>query len=70
VRLRVRRSRRRRAADVSAIASAAAIALLPSLLGRRTAVLGLLAPFLAAVGYAIYRENLKSDEDKPEEPED
>lgn len=66
-RMRVRRAERRRASDVRALASTAAIVLLPSLLARKGTAIGLLAPLLAAVGYAIYRENRGSKDDEDDE---
>lgn len=68
LRVRRRRAERRRAADVRALAGTAAFVLLPTLLARKGAAIGILAPLAAAVGYAIYRENRGpggNDEDAP-----
>ncbi|TPN78648.1 hypothetical protein FJ987_20130 [Mesorhizobium sp. CU2] len=58
--LRARKRARRRNADMTAVGVTAALALLPAL-ARSKGGLGILAaPALAAVAYAIYRENVKS----------
>jgi hypothetical protein len=53
--VRARRTARRRRTEITAVASAAAIATLPALLGKGRGMV-LLAPALAAIGYAIWRE--------------
>lgn len=70
MRLRMRRARRRREGDLRRLASTAAIMILPSLLSRRGAAAGLLVPLLAAVGYAIYRENSGPGDDEPDDEAD
>ncbi|MDN2565401.1 hypothetical protein N1F89_04140 [Aquibium sp. A9E412] len=54
---------RRRATDARALAGTAAVALLPSLLARRSGMLALLAPIVALGAYAVYRENMEPDGD-------
>jgi undecaprenyl pyrophosphate phosphatase UppP len=61
---RVRRVAERRKADLAALGIAAAAATLPGLLRSRAGLGALLAPALAVVGYAIYRENTRSDPDR------
>ena len=56
---RARRVAQRRNEEVKAVASAAAIALLPTLLASRTGSIALLAPVLGLLGYAVYRENTR-----------
>lgn len=56
-RVRAKRIARRRQTEVKAVASAAALAILPTLLASRGRALFLLAPALAALGYGIYQEN-------------
>jgi len=52
-----RRAEEARAAQVQAIAGAAAFAILPALLKGRGGLLSLLAPVAAMVAYAIFKEN-------------
>ncbi|MDS1136617.1 hypothetical protein [Nitratireductor indicus] len=60
-----RRARRRRVSDAGLLAGTAALTLLPSLLARSGKIGGIALPIVAAVGYAIYRENARrSDEDE------
>lgn len=54
-----RRARRRRVSDAGLLAGTAALTLLPSLLARSGKIGGIALPILAAVGYAIYRENTR-----------
>lgn len=59
-RLREKREARRRKAELSSMAIATALALLPALpaLATRKGVIGaLVTPLVAAVGYQIYKEN-------------
>lgn len=63
-RVRTRRAEERRRADMRAVAGAAAVALLPLLLKRRGGLaLGLGLPLLAALGYAVFRENAAPDDE-------
>jgi undecaprenyl pyrophosphate phosphatase UppP len=57
----------RRKSDLTAMGIAAAIAAVPTLARSRVGLGALLAPALAVVAYAIYRENAKSDPD-PDKP--
>jgi hypothetical protein len=59
----VRRGQSRHTLDMAKIAGAAAMTGLPLLL-KRGGIPGLLAPLIALLGYAIYREN------RPDHPED
>ena len=52
-----RRAEEARAAQVQAIAGAAAFAILPALLKGRGGLVSLLAPVAAMVAYAIFKEN-------------
>lgn len=54
--IRARRAARRRKAELTTVAAATALAALPALASRGGAGL-LIAPFLAAAGYQIYKEN-------------
>ena len=64
---RARRAAERRKSDLTAVGVAAALAVLPGLLRSRAGIGTLLAPALAVVAYAIYRENsrAKPDSDDP-----
>ncbi|MBZ9997279.1 hypothetical protein [Mesorhizobium sp. BH1-1-4] len=66
----VRREARRRKADMKAIGITAALAVLPTLLKgglKGKGGLGIiLGPAVALAAYAIYRENVKSDTDRPD----
>ena len=55
--MRSRRARERRTGEIATISATVALAVLPSLLARRGGLVSLALPALAAVGYAIYREN-------------
>lgn len=57
---RARGNARRRNSDMTKIAIAAGVAVLPTLLAGRAGKAALLAPAIAALAYAIYRENTKS----------
>ncbi|TPL76655.1 hypothetical protein FJ941_24810 [Mesorhizobium sp. B2-3-13] len=67
----VRREARRRKADMKAIGITAALAVLPTLLKGQGGLKGkgglgiILGPAVALAAYAIYRENVKSDADRP-----
>jgi len=61
---RARRASQQRKSDLTAFATAAGIAVLPSLLRRPMGVTAILVPGLAVIAYAIYRENMrKGDKD-------
>lgn len=55
--MRARRAARRRNSELATLAAASALAVLPTLLRGRGGVGTIVAPALAALGYAIYREN-------------
>ncbi|RWO42222.1 MAG: hypothetical protein EOS12_19885 [Mesorhizobium sp.] len=64
---RARRRAQRRNADMKAIGITAALAVLPSLLKGKGGLGVILGPAVALAAYAIYRENVKSDDlDKSE----
>jgi hypothetical protein len=54
---RARRETKRRREEARAVAGAAAIALLPSLLASRVGGLALVLPAAAALAYGVWREN-------------
>jgi hypothetical protein len=56
-RAQARRAKDRRASDLTAVAVASALAALPTLLRRKGALGAAVAPAIALVAYAIYREN-------------
>jgi predicted membrane channel-forming protein YqfA (hemolysin III family) len=62
-RARARRARERMSNEAIALAVPIGLALLPTLLTKRGAKAGLVASALAAVGYAIYRENVGTDDE-------
>lgn len=64
---RARRRAQRRNADMKAIGITAALAVLPSLLKGKGGLGVILGPAVALAAYAIYRENVKSDD--PDESE-
>lgn len=69
--MRARRRARRRKADMTAVGVTAALALLPALAKSKGGMGALLAPAVALVAYAIYRENVKpgsQDKDPGETP--
>jgi len=68
-RMRSRRRARRRQADMTAVGITAALALLPALAKSKGGLGGIVAPALAVVAYAIYRENAKPRPPKPD-PDD
>ncbi|TGP53805.1 phage holin family protein [bacterium M00.F.Ca.ET.230.01.1.1] len=67
--MRSRRRARRRQADMTALGITAALALLPALAKSKGGLGAVVAPALAVVAYAIYRENAKPNPPKPD-PED
>ncbi|MDX8523232.1 phage holin family protein [Mesorhizobium sp. MSK_1335] len=67
--MRNRRRARRRQADMTAVGITAALALLPALAKSKGGLGAIVAPALAVVAYAIYRENAKPRPFKPD-PED
>lgn len=62
-RVRARRARKRMSNDAIALAIPVGLAVLPALLTKRGAAVGVIASAMAAVGYAIYRENAGSGGD-------
>lgn len=68
-RSRARRAAERRKSDMAALGIAAAAAVLPGLVRGRAGLGALLAPALAVVAYAIYRENTGPDRDRDRPPE-
>lgn len=54
---RQQRETRRRSKEMTTLAVASALAVLPTLLRRRAGLGAIVAPAVAAVAYAIYREN-------------
>ncbi|RVD60780.1 phage holin family protein [Mesorhizobium sp. M2D.F.Ca.ET.185.01.1.1] len=67
--MRSRRRARRRQVDMTALGITAALALLPALAKSKGGLGAVVAPALAVVAYAIYRENAKPNPPKPD-PED
>lgn len=67
--MRSRRRARRRQADMTAVGVTAALALLPALVKSKGGLGAVVAPALAVVAYAIYRENARHRPPKPN-PED
>jgi undecaprenyl pyrophosphate phosphatase UppP len=63
---RAKRAAERRRSDLTAMGVAAALAALPGLMRSRVGLGTLLAPALAVVAYAIYRENSKPKPDRDE----
>lgn len=61
-RARVRKERRQRKADMATLGTAAAMALVPTLLRSKGGIGALLGPVVALVAYQIYRENRKPDD--------
>ena len=62
-----RRQKNRRGIDLAAIAGAAAVSGLP-LLFKRGGIAGVMAPLLALLAYAVYRENRSAPPDDPDLP--
>jgi len=65
---RARRAAERRKSDLTAMGVAAALAALPGLMRSRAGLGTLLAPALAVVAYAIYRENSRPKPDRDDVP--
>jgi undecaprenyl pyrophosphate phosphatase UppP len=66
---RARRAAERRKSDLAAMGIAAALAALPGLMRSRAGLGTLLAPALAVVAYAIYRENSRPKPDRDDPPD-
>lgn len=64
-RIQAKRARDRRASDLTTVAVASALAVLPTLLRGKAGLGAVIAPAVALTAYAIYRENRK----KPKEPD-
>lgn len=64
-RARRKRAAQRRREDARAVAGAAAVALLPTLLASRGRGLALLLPAAAALAYGVWRENRPHDPERP-----
>jgi len=62
-----RREKNRRGLDLATIAGAAAVSGLP-LLFKRGGIAGVMAPLLALLAYAVYRENSSAPPDDPDLP--
>lgn len=67
-RTRARKIAKRRGSEMRTVASTAAIALLPTLLAGRGRVAVLTVPALAALAYAVWRENAPRDGRDPPPP--
>lgn len=69
-RRRIREDSKRRKSELIAVATTTAIAMLPTLARGKGGLLTLLAPAVAVVAYAIYRENAarEDDPDRPRSP--
>ena len=65
---RAKRAAERRRSDLTAMGVAAALAALPGLMRSRAGLGTLLAPALAVVAYAIYRENSRPKPDRDDVP--
>jgi undecaprenyl pyrophosphate phosphatase UppP len=66
---RAERAAERRKSDLTAMGVAAALAVLPGLMRSRAGLGTLIAPALAVVAYAIYRENSKPKPDRDGAPD-
>lgn len=67
---RVKRAAQRRSTDVTTIAVASALAVLPTLLRGKAGIGTVVAPAVAALAYAIYRENRPKRRRKDPQGED
>lgn len=67
--MRARRRARRRKADMTALGVTAALALLPALAKSKGGMGAALAPVIALVAYAVYRENMGSGPRNPDSGE-
>lgn len=65
-RVRMRRVAQRRRTEIKAVAGATVLAMLPTLLAGRGRGLALVVAALAALGYAVWRENSKPGDDAPD----
>ncbi|OHV88908.1 hypothetical protein [Mesorhizobium sp. ORS 3428] len=64
--MRARRRARRRKSDMTAVGVTAALALVPALAKRKGGLGAVLAPVVALIAYAIYRENVKPEPQDPD----
>jgi hypothetical protein len=64
-RIHARRAKDRRASDLTTVAVASALAVMPTLLRGRAGLATVIAPAVALTAYAIYREN----RGKPQKPD-
>lgn len=67
--IRAKRAARRRKAELTTVAAATALAALPALASRGGAGL-FIAPFLAAAGYQIYKENSRPSRSRDRDDEE
>ena len=65
-RIQARRAKERRASDLTTVAVASALAVLPTLLRGKTGLGAVIAPLVALTAYAIYRENRAKTPKKPD----
>jgi Na+-transporting methylmalonyl-CoA/oxaloacetate decarboxylase gamma subunit len=68
-RVQARRAKERRASDLTTVAVASALAILPTLLRGKAGLGTVIAPFVALTAYAIYRENRAKTPQKSDLPE-
>jgi hypothetical protein len=65
-RVQARRAKERRASDLTTVAVASALAVLPTLLRGKAGLGTVIAPVVALTAYAIYRENRAKTPKKPD----
>ncbi|WP_353644454.1 hypothetical protein [Mesorhizobium sp. WSM2239] len=65
-RVQARRAKERRASDMTAVAVASTLAILPTLLRGKAGLGTVIAPVVALAAYAIYRENRAKTPKKPD----
>jgi Na+-transporting methylmalonyl-CoA/oxaloacetate decarboxylase gamma subunit len=65
-RIQARRAKERRASDLTMVAVASALAVLPTLLRGKAGLGAVIAPLVALTAYAIYRENRAKTPKKPD----
>lgn len=65
-RIQARRAKERRASDMTAVAVASTLAILPTLLRGKAGLGTVIAPVVALTAYAIYRENRAKTPKKPD----
>ncbi|NGO51866.1 hypothetical protein [Allomesorhizobium camelthorni] len=65
-RVQARRAKERRASDLTTVAVASALAVLPALLRGKAGLGTVIAPIVALTAYAIYRENRAKTPKKPD----